>query len=361
MGGRKCNYDKQELVEILKLFKTGILNAFGKSTDPLDRICFHFGNKIKPAALYTIIKCNRLNCHDILGISDKADSENDEDDDVSSLTSLSENNYDDNEKNMYNKPIINEPVRFSYSMNNLNEKKHFNIMKRPLSGIKRNNVLKRLCDEKMTVNWRREHVSENLNNHKLYLLDVLCKSRQEYKDKTQFKEMSSEKNVLESLLCLKYEEYYYSSIHKIGLDPIPQELDEEEDVDGCLNEWILSIEHIAREKYVTESTDLSFVKLLKTYPLWSAIITQHYDFNELTASAVSVESYFNDFKNRSFHNHKLPIRADKFVCKYVKEIESMLKLLDHNLKVEDNMVDLIEKYAICIDLKSEKPAEIFEN
>lgn len=121
---------------------------------------------------------------------------------------------------MYNKPIINEPVRFSYSMNNLNEKKHFNIMKRPLSGIKRNNVLKRLCDEKMTVNWRREHVSENLNNHKLYLLDVLCKSRQEYKDKTQFKEMSSEKNVLESLLCLKYEEYYYSSIHKIGLDPV---------------------------------------------------------------------------------------------------------------------------------------------
>lgn len=98
MGGRKCNYDKQELVEILKLFKTGILNAFGKSTDPLDRICFHFGNKIKPAALYTIIKCNRLNCHDILGISDKADSENDEDDNVSSLTSLSENNYDDNEK-----------------------------------------------------------------------------------------------------------------------------------------------------------------------------------------------------------------------------------------------------------------------
>jgi len=101
--------------------------------------------------------------------------------------------------------------------------------------------------------------------------------------------------------------------------------------------------------------------------LWSAIITQHYDFNELTASAVSVESYFNDFKNRSFHNHKLPIRADKFVCKYVKEIESMLNLLDHNLKVEentkkeDNMVDLIEKYAICIDLKSEKPAEIFEN
>ncbi|KAE9545480.1 hypothetical protein AGLY_001023 [Aphis glycines] len=30
MGGRKCNYDKLELVEVLKLFKTEILNAFGK-------------------------------------------------------------------------------------------------------------------------------------------------------------------------------------------------------------------------------------------------------------------------------------------------------------------------------------------
>lgn len=43
-------------------------------------------------------------------------------------------------------------------------------------------------------------------------------------------------------------------------DSIPQELDEEEDVDGCLNEWILSIEHIAREKYVTESTGSVYEK-----------------------------------------------------------------------------------------------------
>lgn len=114
---------------------------------------------------------------------------------------------------------MNELLRFAYKLNNVNEKKHSNIMKRPLSGIDRNNVSKRLCDGKMAVNWRREHVSENSNNRKLYSLDVLRKSRQEYKDKTQFKEISSEKNVLVSLLCMKYEEKYCSSIHKIGLDP----------------------------------------------------------------------------------------------------------------------------------------------
>lgn len=98
MGGRKCNYDKHELVEVLKLCKTEILNAFDKSTDPLwERICFHFGNKITPTALYTIIKFNRFNCHEILGISDKAYSKNDEDDDVLSLTCLTENNDDDDD------------------------------------------------------------------------------------------------------------------------------------------------------------------------------------------------------------------------------------------------------------------------
>jgi len=73
-------------------------------------------------------------------------------------------------------------------------------MKRPLSVIERNNVSKRLCVGKMAVNWRREHVSENLSNHKLYSLNVLHKFRQEYKDKTQFKDISSEKNVLKSLV-----------------------------------------------------------------------------------------------------------------------------------------------------------------
>lgn len=165
-------------------------------------------------------------------------------------------------------------------------------------------------------------------------------------------------------------------------DSIPQELDEEEDIDGWLNEWILSIEHIAREKYVTESTgsvyeknnfhylpsfSKSFLKFLKTYPLWSAIMTQHYNVNELTASSANVESYFNDLKNRSFHNDKLPIRADKFVCKHMKEIEGMFKLFDHDMKIKenrknyDNLIDVIEKNENGIDLESENPAEIFEN
>lgn len=88
-----------------------------------------------------------------------------------------------------------------------------------MSGLKREEISKRLCDGKMAVNWRRENISENSSNRTLYSLDVLRKSRQEFKDKTQFKETLPKKTGIESLLNMKYEEKFYSSIHKIGLDP----------------------------------------------------------------------------------------------------------------------------------------------
>jgi len=74
----------------------------------------------------------------------------------------------------------------------------------------------------------------------------------------------------------------------------------------------------------------SLLKLLRTYLLWSAIIIKHFNVNELTASSSSVDSYFNDLKNRSFHNDNLPLRVDKFVCKHIKEIDGMLKIANHD-------------------------------
>lgn len=69
----------------------------------------------------------------------------------------------------------------------------------------------------------------------------------------------------------------------------------------------------------------SFRKLLKTYTLWSAILTHHFGVCEATASSAPVESYFNDLKNRTFHGC-LPLNADKFVLRHIKEIESMIVL-----------------------------------
>lgn len=85
MAGRKCNYDNNKLLEVLKFFKTDILNSIGKSTDPLwNRISNHLDNKINPKALYTIVKCNRYDCHEILGINKEENSDND--DSVSNYT-----------------------------------------------------------------------------------------------------------------------------------------------------------------------------------------------------------------------------------------------------------------------------------
>lgn len=39
--------------------------------------------------------------------------------------------------------------------------------------------------------------------------------------------------------------------------------------------------------------------------------------------STSVKIYFNNHKNRSFYNEKLPILSDKFICKHIKEIEGI--------------------------------------
>jgi len=57
---------------------------------------------------------------------------------------------------------------------------------------------------------------------------------------------------------------------------------------------------------------------------------KHFNISEITASSSSVESYFNDLKNRSFHNDNLPLRVDKFICKHIKEIDGMLKIAKHD-------------------------------
>uniref|UniRef100_A0A2S2QSI1 NOF-FB transposable element protein n=1 Tax=Sipha flava TaxID=143950 RepID=A0A2S2QSI1_9HEMI len=672
MAGKKCNYDKNDLLEVLRIFKTDILNALGKSTDSLwERICNHFGNKIKPSALYTIIKCNRYNCHEVLGINEEAYSDNE--DSTSNDTCISdepidylkyENIFEINyhswlsmlstdklslktgwthkmfeyispklENNcilMFKRhslnptssinyfgcqgyckeckatinircmqsPKENENVKLYYTLSKVNEKNHTYISKRPLSGTVREEVSKKICDGKMAVNWRRDFITQNQNTRTLYSLDVLRKSRQEYKEKTQFKNISSGKNVLESLQCLKYEEEYNTSIHKIGLDPfhvfywtpaqtivynhyiqkennsillidatgtlcktierpynnvsshiflyqgviqtglpsgqlpvtqmlsechninqinywlsdwmtsaktpkivicdhslallggiarsiagevnlksymdkafsiitmqsaitlktfirvdyahvmkfvsnwkcfkdskanvkrfylkvisrlvmcttienaeaiiqnvlitsnseyegftdndrnspsesenakmylkkaiagmneivieyeddslIAEGLENEENFEGCLHTWILNLKQIAEDKYVTTCSDFiyennnyhflpsftkSFITFLRTYPLWSAIMTKHFNVSQLTASSASVESYFNDLKNRSFHNEKLPIRTDKFIYKHLKEIEGMLKLSKHDEQYKQNK-DLLKE------------------
>lgn len=71
----------------------------------------------------------------------------------------------------------------------------------------------------MAVNWRRENISENSSNRCLYSLDVLRRARQDFKGKTEFKDISLKMSGVDSLLYMKYKENLYTIIYKIGLDP----------------------------------------------------------------------------------------------------------------------------------------------
>lgn len=134
-----------------------------------------------------------------------------------------------------------------------------------------------------------------------------------------------------------------------GGNCLPQESETEDNIDGCLNSWIQNVKQESESKYLIESTgsinerenfhylpefSKSFLRLLRTYPLWSSVMIHYFEVKELRASSASVESYFNDLKNRSYYNDKLPIRVDKFVCKHIREIESMFKLMKHDSQNE---------------------------
>lgn len=68
-------------------------------------------------------------------------------------------------------------MTLNLKLNDVNEQKHSYFKKRPLSGPKRRDISKRLCDGKMAVNWRRENILESSSNCCLYSLDVLRRAR----------------------------------------------------------------------------------------------------------------------------------------------------------------------------------------
>lgn len=140
--------------------------------------------------------------------------------------------------------------------------------------------------------------------------------------------------------------------------------------------WIDAIELTAKAKYVTESSGLlterenfhylpefskSFMKLLKTYTLWSAIMTKSFTSTELTSSSAPVESYFNDLKNRTFRSDALPIRVDKFICQHIKEVEGMIKLV--NIACNDQKIKIQPKCDVPEnkDLNIDNATTIVEN
>jgi len=93
MVGRKSKIDKNDLFELLKTFKTEIVNALAKSTDPLWKsLCSRLDNKISSSGLYLIIQNNRYNCHGILDLIEKEELSGWDDSDESTEQTIHQSN-----------------------------------------------------------------------------------------------------------------------------------------------------------------------------------------------------------------------------------------------------------------------------
>lgn len=71
MAATKSKIDKNKLFELLETFKLEIVNALGKSTDPLWSLCSKLKIKMSPSELFLITQNNRYNCHRIIGLIEK--------------------------------------------------------------------------------------------------------------------------------------------------------------------------------------------------------------------------------------------------------------------------------------------------
>ena len=68
------------------------------------------------------------------------------------------------------------------------------------------------------------------------------------------------------------------------------------------------------------------VKISHLLPLWTAVMTNYFGCDSLTASTAAVESSFNDVKHRMTHHIVLPARIDKFVMLHIDYLDGAMKL-----------------------------------
>lgn len=90
-----------------------------------------------------------------------------------------------------------------------------------------------------------------------------------------------------------------------------------------------------------------FTKQLIPYvPLWTGIMRSHFKRGGLIATSASVESAFNDLKNKTFKG-QLPIRPDKFVLQHLDALDGQIKLAStpNDLPVDN------------LDLSSPRPSD----
>lgn len=83
-------------------------------------------------------------------------------------------------------------------------------------------------------------------------------------------------------------------------------------------------------------------------PLWSAVMRKYFDSNHQTGISTDIESRFQVLKNNVFKNINLPVRADVFFKKYIKDASAMARLNRMlSMDINNNVIDIDESIQIA--------------
>jgi hypothetical protein len=89
-------------------------------------------------------------------------------------------------------------------------------------------------------------------------------------------------------------------------------------------------------------------RIMKSFPLWSAVMVDAFGYGTTTASSAAIEAYFRVVKRLIFHNYTLPIRADIFIMIHIMSLRGQLVLeaaerndLDFSIKPTEQKLELL--------------------
>jgi len=95
---------------------------------------------------------------------------------------------------------------------------------------------------------------------------------------------------------------------------------------------------------------------LCTYmPLWSGIMCKAFKYGDIPATSASIESQFNDLKNRVLKHVNMPMRIDDFLKLHIQSINGTMKLMNskiNKIPLEDTNINQSSQNAFP---KNDKP------
>lgn len=70
----------------------------------------------------------------------------------------------------------------------------------------------------------------------------------------------------------------------------------------------------------------NLTNLAKHFPIWTGVMTQYFPNSSNVATTCRCEAYFKDLKHSDLGSNYEPTRADKFITRHIRSIESICKL-----------------------------------